>query len=389
MNKTNPIGVDAIWINCLKFYKILDKAKLIKKHREDPENIRFVYADRSQQNVFFVYDGKSVCFIKIQNDYFHELSIGSNESGAYAKMKLTITEMKSEDSDQIGNNNDNVLLSVYKEYLKYLIEEYLPDTFGIQLGMKNAGVELIEINTNILLDNPYCQYSRVLCLLMSYLKKVLGPSFAVNENSTESNKNNSFDTLCKQNKSEKVILYNKIKEAAKQKTKSEQPSAEEQNVLRVEFKLKNPAVIKRRFKTNRLHGIDDDMITDYFHNTFLDYFVKPYIKWKETQQKKIKQIIRQTRQITERKWSLLTMEQIRNNTESKGVPFILDVEQVMEAINDIPDKNRNNSRKIKMLLKEQLAIANNEYLNHDIDKILEIFGKEEENYCMTKEMIYV
>lgn len=311
MLSPNYIGVDAIAINCLDFRRIVEQEKLIDLHRKKPKNIRFVYTDRPQQRGFFVYDGKLVCFIRIQNDLFRELAIGWNEGGSYAKLRMTVT-------DWLGDNNNNLPLKAYKKFLQYLIRVHLPEKFGIQLGMENAGIESIEINMDVLLDKPYHQYNRVFRLMMSGLKKSLSPLLNAQTQPEKERTDISFDTLCAMNKTEKVILYNKAKESSKNNSKPEQPRAEEQNLLRVEFKLQNAAAIKRRFKTNRLREIDDDRITDYFHNTFMDYFVEPCIKWWNTRFKELKRLIRQSRKKSERKWSTLVMEEIRNRSEKSA-----------------------------------------------------------------------
>lgn len=76
----------------------------------------------------------------------------------------------------------------------------------------------------------------------------------------------------------------------------------------------------------------------------------------------------------------MLMKEVRNRSESSGIPYILDIGQVFEAMRTIPDKNR--SRKIKTLSKT--LVENDVYNSQNLDKAREILNGIETAYENTR-----
>ena len=66
----------------------------------------------------------------------------------------------------------------------------------------------------------------------------------------------------------------------------------------------------------------------------------------------------------------MLMLQVRNESERLGVPYILDVEQVCDALKKMPDPHGNRARTCKSLCKKK--VDNDLYHNNDRAKAWEI-----------------
>jgi len=75
-------------------------------------------------------------------------------------------------------------------------------------------------------------------------------------------------------------------------------------------------------------------------------------------------------------WPNKLMLEIRNTSERSGIPYILDIEQVHEAIRSFKDKNA--GRKFGSV--DRVQVDNDVYRNHDLEKIKEKFFGLENTY---------
>ena len=121
------------------------------------------------------------------------------------------------------------------------------------------------------------------------------------------------------------------------------------------------------------------LIADYFISYTRKELSLRFQKWMEVRKKELIRLIKECRKNNSQGWHHDLMTEIRNRSEDAEIAYILDIEQVREAIKMIPDKNR--SRKIRSL--ERLLTNDDVYKNKDLEKAFEILSGIEQAYKNT------
>lgn len=174
-----------------------------------------------------------------------------------------------------------------------------------------------------------------------------------------------------------VIFYDKqlqLNETKKDSDKIGTP------ILRIEYKLKTKQKINAAIGTASWNEINDRLIADYFLAYSRKELSSRFQKWMEMRKKELVRLVKECRKNNSQRWHYDLMTVIRNRSEHAEIPFILDVEQVYEAVRMIPDKNR--SRKINSI--GRILISKDDvYKNRDIEKAFEIISGIEQSYKNT------
>ena len=287
--------------------------------------------------------------------YFSKLVIGqkrhSKGGGLYVNLTLS-------PSNVYGDNLKNMSWSAYDDLLPKILD-YIKEIYRIWLDSSRIKVKTIEINGNITLKEKYEVYVRVARLLMSLLPIKCAPMQEVDSGSTLMRKNGSIA----------VSIYNKSKQIKRKKRKQ----AEEQSecdIMRIEIRLLNLQKVIEAFGDNCWSALSDEIITEYMCWYMSENMGAKYLKWHDEQEKKlIRMIVRKRRQHKSR-WQDMLMLRVRNESERLGVPYILDVEQVCDALRKMPDPHGNRARTCKSLCKKK--VDNDLYHNNDRAKAWEI-----------------
>ena len=100
-------------------------------------------------------------------------------------------------------------------------------------------------------------------------------------------------------------------------------------------------------------------------------------KWMEIRKRELVRMIKECRKNNSQRWHYDIMTIIRNRSEYAEIPFILDIEQLHEAVRMIPDKNR--SRKINSI--NRILLEDDDvYKNKDLEKAFEILSGIKQSY---------
>lgn len=179
------------------------------------------------------------------------------------------------------------------------------------------------------------------------------------------------------NKSMEVIFYDKqrqLNETKKDSHKIDKP------ILRIEYRLKTKQKVNAAIGTAFWNDFNDKLIADYFIEYSRKELSSRFQKWMDMRKKELAQLIKECRASNSQRWHYNLMTEIRNRSENAEIPFILDIEQVYEAVRMIPDKNR--SRKIKSI--DSILLEDDDvYKNKDINKAFEIISGIEQAYKNT------
>ena len=194
----------------------------------------------------------------------------------------------------------------------------------------------------------------------------------------------------RKNKSTAVVIYNKSEQMREKKPDKndgaatakiselpelrpeQEPVADAMcDIMRIELRLLDSKKIKRVFGTNRWAEVNDEMIRAHYREYITDTLRRKYERWAEKRRKELKTLMARLRKEFRGEWYGLTMQYVRNHAEADGTPYVLDVEQVGEAILLLPDKNRNRYRTLHTFY-DKVDIKDDVYRNNDRAKVVEI-----------------
>ena len=100
--------------------------------------------------------------------------------------------------------------------------------------------------------------------------------------------------------------------------------------------------------------------------------VKKYEEWYKKREKELMALIEQTRAKYKTRWQEKLRHQIYNTSEHLRVPYILDIEQVCQAMCRLPDPYHNCGRACESMCSSK--VENDLYHNNDCDKVREILS---------------
>lgn len=349
MEQSLQIGLDKIE---------LDNLGVIRKDMEHLKTLEVMTGKVSIDGA----GGTRVYLIHIKdNNLFGDLLVGCNQYGNrrvhYTSLSLTPTNVR-------GHNRENLTWEEYDAHLQYVME-YILKTYKIELKHDNKRLKYMEINCNIPLCGNYSEYDRAIRLLMSFLPKTFRGDYV-----QRSNPKKDDNTYLRGNQSMAVTIYNKSAQL-RQKNPGFIPD-DPCDLLRLEIRLKDSQKIESALGSSTWSELNDDVIRDWYLAYANQKIITKYLGWKKKRKKELTCLIRRLREEQPKTWHHLTMQQIRNQSESEGVPYILDIEQVVEALYQLPDPHGNHSRSRKALM--GIKIENDLYHRRDQARIEEILS---------------
>lgn len=302
------------------------------------------------------------------NQVFSDLLIGCSRDGKgrpheYIYLIITVDNAR-------GDNLEPMSYIEYSFYLENVIS-YIADTYGIYLHSDLVKVKYMEINTNILLSKKFSEYNRAFRLLMSFPDKKFG-KLSTYDSVSKNKKNTTLngESYKRGNKSIELILYDKSRQTEDKWKKAEAPKLPQ--YLRIEYRLLNPKKVEAELGSSHWKDLSDNIIADWFVNKFKRQILDKYAEWEEERQKALLKLISKCRRKNPKTWHHLLMQEIRNISEINGISYILDIEQVHEAIRHIPNSGKYCSRSISAI--DKIDIDRDIYRNHDMSKIQEIIN---------------
>ena len=303
-------------------------------------------------------NGKQGLRVEIYNALaFSKLVVGQDQykpgGGYYVNLTLS-------PSNAYGHNLYNMTWTQYDKLLPEILKD-ISNTYKIDLDGRRIKVKTIEINCNIPLKQKYEVYVRTTRLLMSLLPSAMRLSHDSDNGST----------LLRKNGSMAVSIYNKTKQIRK-KIPELIDDEKEPDIMRIEIRLLKARKVKNAFKGNDWRKLSDEKISQYMCTYISNKMVKKYEEWYMKREKELMELIQKTRAKHKTRWQGVLRQQIFNESETLLVPYILDIEQVCQAMKRLPDPNKNCARACASMRKKK--VENDLYLNNDCGKVMEIFS---------------
>lgn len=281
----------------------------------------------------------------------------------YARMDIFVGEGSQ-------GNLQNKTVSEYQRMIKRIFQ-YLHDEYGVTVNFQNLKFSEMEINCTFELEEEFYKYHRVLRLMMYNLPKSfkkLGQVSGINKKEQRI----EAETFYRGNSSNEVKIYDKKKHLAQ----TIQFRLEE-NIMRIEFILKNSQKIKEVFDSMLVSDLTDEKINQFYYQQFIRLFEKPYRKWQIENGNQLKNMIIYHKNKNKRFWKSNLLRDCSNKEQINQIPLLLDINDLLKQIK-VLDKDRHYKRTVNGILEQ----CSNEdiYLQNDAEKAEETIGKVKDAY---------
>lgn len=287
---------------------------------------------------------------------FNRLTIGvaKAEIGNVLFCYLDISKMGADDCNLIPYTSEG-----FKTYADKCIK-YIEERYGVRLNNNKYKGESMEMNVTIEIDNKFNDYS--------YLLNIMG-SLAIGgrrryKYELYKDTLNECTGIRLYSKSRTKKVYDKSKQL---RTEKEVKIKLDKEYMRIEDTLLNQCRIKETFGTVYLEDITDKEIKEYMVKSIEEDLIKPIEKHIAEGNKLLKKIAKEEKKKDIRKWKRVFLYRASSLMNKKGIPVVVDIEQLLAVLKEESPKNY--SRDIKRLSKE---IEELKHLHNNFTKLSEI-----------------
>lgn len=274
-----------------------------------------------------------------------------------------------------GNNLQNLNTLKYKQRIRDVFYT-LKYKYGIIIDYSTVAIRQIEINVTVKLNHEISEYKNALGLIALNLpdyiygneqnKVKIALWFANNQQ----NQTTELETIYVKNNNIEMKLYNKIQQLVDTGVLPEQTD----NILRIEYKLKDKDTIVDAFGSTAVTAITDEAIEARFWRYFKRDVVKPWERWHKANLQSVANLMCQYVSADKRYYLNDFIRECRQYEKLKGYPLLFDVEDIRYAL-----KVAKGSRGLsKRYFKIKARLTHEADLFGNIDKMNEIISKVEQ-----------
>lgn len=289
---------------------------------------------------------------------FNRLTIGTYKAdlGIGLFCYLDISKMGADDCNLVPYTVEG-----FKVYTDKCIQ-YIDDRYGVRLHNNSYKGELMEMNITIELTEKFNNYSHLLELMAK-----LTPSKKRYKTELYYDKENECTGIKLKNKSMTKKVYDKRKQM---ETEKEVKIVLDKEYMRIEDTLLHQDKIKNVFNTYNIAEITDTDVKEYMQKSINEDLIKPIEKHIEKGNKLLKKILKEEKTKNKTGYKRTFLLRAAALRDEKGVPMVVDMEQIIELIKAESGKNFN--RDMKKLQKDIEELG---HLNNNFKKLSEIKSK--------------
>lgn len=289
---------------------------------------------------------------------FNRLTIGTYKAdlGIGLFCYLDISKMGADDCNLVPYTVEG-----FKVYTDKCIQ-YIEDRYGVRLHNNSYKGELMEMNITIELTEKFNNYSHLLELMAK-----LTPSKKRYKAELYYDKENECTGIKLKNKSMTKKVYDKKKQL---ETEKEVKIVLDKEYMRIEDTLLHQDKIKNVFNTYNISEITDTDVKEYMQKSINEDLIKPIEKHIEKGNKLLKKILKEEKAKNKTGYKRTFLLRAAALRDEKGVPMVVDMEQIIELIKAESGKNFN--RDMKKLQKDIEELG---HLNNNFKKLSEIKSK--------------
>ena len=281
--------------------------------------------------------------------------------------------------DNYKGNLNNISVKEYKKKVQN-IQIYLSNKYGVDIDISRIKIRNVEINCTFQIEDEFYKYHRPLRLVMYNLSDDSKKTMIVEKNNKQERRLES-ETFCYGNARWKLKVYDKKRQLY------ETIGYEcDIYIMRIEITLLGLSKVREVFKSNLLEDLTDKKLQEYYICQFRKLIEQKYIKWKEQNQKWLREKIIIYKELYKNAWQRKLLSECRDLEMKHRVPIILEIEDLLKQVKLLENpKGRHYSR----VEKEILAKCNEDdvYRQHDAKKIEEIISKVNEIATMSGEWV--
>lgn len=302
-------------------------------------------------------------------EFFDVFFFGVRKNKIYGYMEMSVPDD--------GYHNLNCL--TVTQYIQRIRDTacFLQECYGITVDFSDIKYKSMEINKTIILNNNFQAYRRPIALMMYLLPNVLRLKEAdFSESDVHPRKIKDYD--------HKISTYTKSsgKRGISVKIYDKKSQLEMcfniityQHYLRYEITLKSPTKIRLAFGDNSLNVITDEFIHQYFINFILCNVVTPYNKHCQKRDIALRKILKRHYEPESKTWTRDTLAEIREIELKNGVPFMLEIEELILQVKCLRINSKQQRFNLKKRFIQLCEDQNSIFIQKDGVKYNEIIGK--------------
>lgn len=323
-------------------------------------------------------NGKRIGKLIIKDKFLGKLIVGFRKSNLVGTCFIESTlEMTVSGKNQ--NNLQNLNAKEYRDRIDEIFK-YLKDTYTLEVDYSTLKVKKLELNATFFLDEPYEKYKYpILMMIRNVSPKRFGKN--KNNNTIKYATWHEADSKIQQDKLETALVKNSsIELKIYNKGKHLQDIGElgelEQDIMRVEYTIKDKRILEGAFGSNSIENITDEKINKLFKKYFNRDVVEPFKQWRSKNRKDLVKLVNKHRSQTE-KWTGYFFRECRQYAEINGLPILFDIEDMELVIKELEPKGSKNAKKKFNRLKKKAVyetdlIGNTRRIKEIINAILEM-----------------
>lgn len=303
---------------------------------------------------------EQIAYIKITDGFmFNVLQFGvkviSGRQFTYGFLDLHINE------DKGGGNNVKPLKT--KEYQELIekIEKYLITEYGVNINVKSAKFEKVELNKTIKLDRGFQEYRHILNLMCLLAPKTYKKKDFIMDNY------NNIKGIELWNKSLSCKIYDKTKQV-----KAVYKIELEEDYMRIEYTLETPKKVDDVFGGDSIFNLKDEEIEKYLKDSIEKDLIKPIEKHIKQGDKELKKIAKLEKEKDSKKWTRFFLLKAVNANNENGVPIVVSREQIESVLEKNISRKDSYKRTMKKLENDFQDYKN---LENNFEKLEEIKTK--------------
>ena len=329
-----------------------------------------ILIDNSKLNKYVTTNGETFSYLHVKSDKeIHSLKASCT---GYGKQYVTL---QTGIYDEIYKNMIGNTVSEYQDQLENTVDR-LESDYGIVADFSDAKIKYIEINRTFVTEFDFCDYSRIISLILAEMPRM---------NVISEFGNTKSDTRYFDEKSKKIGTYSawsrkKTKGNGKQYKQITFYDKKNQieiikfdgNYMRFEIKLKGAENIRNAFGTTKIYELTQEKVEEYFRNQVKELIEKPLDRWKYNRDKYLMALMKSQYRDSINSWQVNTLRVLMNKEIEQGKPCLLDIEELYPLIDRM---EVNKKGRIKRNLLCQAQKYEKIFCNNDTFKLKEILDK--------------
>ena len=280
------------------------------------------------------------------------------------------------------------VMSALTQYISYLdsVIAYINDYYGIALeNTHEVRFSYLELACTTKLSLQDRSFLHIGSLFMHFLPNTFKMNNSITDVKDKHDEDDHSDlnynnpklpnAYCRANQSVEFIIYikkPKVKKDDNNKTDNEDDKDDKEKdstTVRFEIRLKTTKKVEQFLGTAFLDKITDDLLKEKYLGFIEKNIKRKWINWKTKTNKNLKKMIKEVRKDHPHQWIHYLLGQCSANSWKNQIPYIVDIDQIIEALPSNKDLKNNRSRTIQTIKRQMTEKGYTYWLTNDLSLI--------------------